>query len=117
MVTKEMCASGFSDKELPLENQQNIDSVDNYIKIETYSGGNPYCGGRYGGSQYLKNTHSTKKIRAEVETIFDNGLPTYNKYTIRPKRRKHIGCTKWQGDGVPPQYYVRQIVEAEFIER
>lgn len=110
-----MCTSGFSDEELSLDNAKAKKTADNFARIETVMGGNPYCGGRYGNSQYLKNTHNSKKIKIEVETIFDNGTPKYNDYTLRARTRLHIGCTQWRGDGVPIQYYVRKITSAEFI--
>ncbi len=114
-VTEKMCALGYNNNEESIEELTNEKESKNYALIETVLGGQPYCGGRYGNSQYLKNVHWKKKIKAVVETIFDNGTPENSNHTVYPRRRKHIGCTQWQGDGVPPQYFLRRIISVEFV--
>ncbi len=84
-----------------------------YAQIFYAAGGRPYCGGRHGHQAYLKNNHRDKTIHASVRVIFDgNPGKVPKKLNVPPQRSEFVGCSKWQGDGVPPQYYRYEVESA-----
>jgi hypothetical protein len=91
-----------------------------WTKLQFETGGNPYCGGRHGGQVYVKNNHPQHSINTTIDVYF-KGKPSGSKQFKLEGRnyegsREFVGCTKWQGDGVPPDEYRYEITRANFTK-